>query len=97
MENPAEETTVRPNRNQTTRNQTNLHYMRKIRESQYTSSPHDLAHSMPPIMESGSPFFGNQFVKIVLAGNGFGERPVNLADCRDGNFALFSSAFWLTL
>jgi len=72
MENPAEETTVRPNQNQTTRDWTdrvqitNLLPMKKNCNISCPVSPISW-QSIQSKTETSSPFFGNQYVKIAMA------------------------------
>jgi hypothetical protein len=72
MKNPAEETTVRPNRNQTTGklNQPDPTFQLVLHEKEPQHFPHhnapNLAMTIQPKPETGSPFFGNHLVKIAM-------------------------------
>ena len=72
MKNPAEETTVRPNQNQTIGklNQPDPFSQLVLHEKEPLLSPyhdhHNLAATIQSKPKTGSPFFGNHLVKIAM-------------------------------
>jgi hypothetical protein len=72
MKNPAEETTVRPNQNQTKGklNQPDPTFQLVLHEKEPQLFPHHNQHylvtTIQPKPKTGSPFFGNHLVKIVM-------------------------------
>jgi len=81
MKNPAEETTVRPNQNQKPNqrklNQPNPVSQLILFEKEPQLFPHqnhcNLTTTIQPNSKTGSPFFGNQLVKIAMQKPGHQE------------------------
>jgi hypothetical protein len=80
MKNPAEETTVRPNRNQITGklNKPDPTFQLVLHEKEPRLFPHhnqlNLVTTIQPKPETRSPFFGNHFVKIAMKERAAGTR-----------------------